>query len=153
MFKANNRNTRKSCEICSKLTIEHQNDVIDVVLVFLLLTLTIFHSFFQCFFSVVHFEQVNIGWVIPQKYLMPRCNATLPLCKSHFTSLDSFYIYPWKQQKTRPFVMFSGGIERDQWQLMAFKITQKSYKGLSVFGVSLRGNFWAHCTEKEVVIH
>ena len=42
-------NTRKRCEICSKLTIktpEHQNDVIDVVLVFLLLTLNIFRTFF-----------------------------------------------------------------------------------------------------------
>ena len=28
---------------------KHQNDVIDVVLVFLLLTLNIFHTFFWCF--------------------------------------------------------------------------------------------------------
>ena len=26
-----------------------------------------------------------------------------------------FFLYPWKQQKTRGFLMFSGGIERDQW--------------------------------------
>ena len=37
LFKVNYRNTRKSCEIC---------DVSDVVLVFLLLTLNIFHTFF-----------------------------------------------------------------------------------------------------------
>ena len=29
LFKVNNRNTRKGCEICSKLT-KHQNDVNDV---------------------------------------------------------------------------------------------------------------------------
>ena len=45
LIKIINRNTRKSCEICSKLTI-HQNDVVDVVLVFQLLTLIIFHTFF-----------------------------------------------------------------------------------------------------------
>ena len=31
--------------------------------------------------------------------------------------LVSFYT-PWKQQKTRSFLMFSGGIERDQWHEM-----------------------------------
>ena len=36
----------KRCEICSKLTIKHQNNAIDVALVFLLLTLNIFHTFF-----------------------------------------------------------------------------------------------------------
>ena len=48
MFKVSNRNTGKNWEICSKLTIkipERQNDVNDVVLVFLLLTLNIFHFF------------------------------------------------------------------------------------------------------------
>ena len=29
-------------------------------------------------------------------------------------SLVSFYT-PWKHQKTKDFPMFSGGIERDQW--------------------------------------
>ena len=29
---------------------KHQNDVIDVVLVFLLVNLKIFHTFFQCFY-------------------------------------------------------------------------------------------------------
>ena len=54
MYKVNNRNTRKRCEIRSRLTMKSQNDVIDVVLVSLLLTFNIFH-----FFSVVDFEQVN----------------------------------------------------------------------------------------------
>ena len=46
--------------VCSKLAIKHQNDVTDVVLVFLLLTLNIFHKFSV---SIVDFEQVNITWV------------------------------------------------------------------------------------------
>ena len=46
LFKVNNKSTRKRCEICSRLTI---NDVVDLVLVFLLLTLNIFHNFFSAF--------------------------------------------------------------------------------------------------------
>ena len=45
VFKVNNKNTRKRCDVCSKLTIKHQNDVNDVFLVFLLLTLDIFNTF------------------------------------------------------------------------------------------------------------
>ena len=46
-----------------KATIMHihnKNNVIDVVLVFLLLTLNIFHAFFSVF--SVDFEQVNVSW-------------------------------------------------------------------------------------------
>ena len=46
LFKVNISNTRKRCEIRSKLTKKHQNGVTDVVLVFLLLALNIFHTFF-----------------------------------------------------------------------------------------------------------
>ena len=45
LFQVINRNSRKRCEICLKL-IKYQNDVIDVILVFLLLTLNIFDTFF-----------------------------------------------------------------------------------------------------------
>ena len=38
-----------------------QNEVIAVFLVFLLLTMNIFHTFFSV--SVVDFEQVNVSWV------------------------------------------------------------------------------------------
>ena len=55
MFKVNNRNSRTRCEICSKLTIT-------TVLVFLILTLNIFHSLFCV--SIVKFGQANAGWVI-----------------------------------------------------------------------------------------
>ena len=49
MFKVNNRNTKKWCEICSKLTIKTP-DVNDIVLVSLILTLNIFHTFLWCFY-------------------------------------------------------------------------------------------------------
>ena len=39
LFKVSDRYTRKSCEICSHYQLKHQSDVIDVVLVFLLLTM------------------------------------------------------------------------------------------------------------------
>ena len=38
LFKFNNSNSRKRCAIYSKLTIKHQDDVNDIVLVFLMLT-------------------------------------------------------------------------------------------------------------------
>ena len=48
--------------MCSKLTIKtpHQRHS-DVVLVFLLLTINIFNTFFSV--SIVELEQVNINWV------------------------------------------------------------------------------------------
>ena len=45
LFKVKNRNTRKRCEIYSKLTTKHENDDNDVALVSLL-TLSVFHTFF-----------------------------------------------------------------------------------------------------------
>ena len=48
------------CEICSDLTIKTPNNINDVVLVFLLLTLNLFHHISQSF---VDFEQVNVNWV------------------------------------------------------------------------------------------
>ena len=59
VLKVNSENTRKICEIGSKLTIKKQNGVIDVVLVSSLLT-----DFTNCFaVSIVDFEQVNADWV------------------------------------------------------------------------------------------
>ena len=46
LLKVDNRNAKPKCKISSKLTIETQNDVIDIVLVSLLLTLNIFYSLF-----------------------------------------------------------------------------------------------------------
>ena len=49
LFKVNNRITRKRSEMCSKIKKKHQNDLNDVVLLFLLVTLNIFHNFFLVF--------------------------------------------------------------------------------------------------------
>ena len=49
LFKVNNRSTRKSCEICSKLTTETPEPRRDVFLVFLLLNLNMFQTFFPLF--------------------------------------------------------------------------------------------------------
>ena len=50
---------------CSKLTIETLEkgviDVIDIVLVFLLLNLNMFRTFFSV--SIVDFELLNVSWV------------------------------------------------------------------------------------------
>ena len=40
---------------------------VNVVLVFLLSTLNIFRTFFRV--SIVEFEQVNVNWIIDQKYI------------------------------------------------------------------------------------
>ena len=57
MFRVNNRNTRTSCEIWSKIT-RHQNDANGVILAPLLLT-----YFTPCSsVSAVNFGQVNAGW-------------------------------------------------------------------------------------------
>ena len=50
------RNTRKRLEIYSEFTVKTTENVIDFVLVFSLLTLNIFHTFFSV--SIVNFEQV-----------------------------------------------------------------------------------------------
>ena len=34
---------------------------------------------------------------------------------TYFMQLVSFYT-PWKHQKTRGFLMFAGGVERDKWK-------------------------------------
>ena len=63
----NNRNTRKRYEICSKLEqLEHQNSYNDIFLIFfLILTLSIIHSFFFRVF-IIDFEQVNVSWHLLQ---------------------------------------------------------------------------------------
>ena len=62
LFKVNNGNTRKKCEICSLLTLKttERRRTGDVVLVFLLYLRTYFTSFSSAF--IVDFEQVNVSW-------------------------------------------------------------------------------------------
>ena len=53
LFKDNNRNIESE-------QWKNQNDVINLILVFLLLTLNIFHTFSNV--SIVNFEQVHLNW-------------------------------------------------------------------------------------------
>ena len=68
LFKVNNSNIRKRCEICSKKTIK-----IDVVLVFLLLTLNIFHIFFLVFLLLTLSRKMISGYVSSSKILLKYC--------------------------------------------------------------------------------
>ena len=62
LVEVNNGSTRKLCEVCSKLTIKTQNDVIDVILVVFLKNE---NRFKICFVhSVVKFEQVNADFIL-----------------------------------------------------------------------------------------
>ena len=71
MFKVYNRNTRTSCEICSKLTI----DIRTMPLVSLLLTLTYFTPCSSV--CIVNFEQVKAGWLeSTELYLFFECRVT-----------------------------------------------------------------------------
>ena len=64
MFKVNNRNTRKRCEICSKLTIKIRGVVLDIFIV------NFEHIPHLCSgVSIVNFELVNAGWVTLTIYL------------------------------------------------------------------------------------
>ena len=66
IFKVNNRNPRKRCEICSKLTLKHQNDVSDVLLFLLLILLTIV-DFDQVMLAGLSFEtnEYKMKTIIP----------------------------------------------------------------------------------------
>ena len=56
------------CQLCGKLLNRHTcayqgvKNVSDVILVFLLLTLNIFHTFSSI--SIVDFERINVSWVV-----------------------------------------------------------------------------------------
>ena len=71
-FKASNRNTRKRCEICLKLTLKSPERRYWL----LLLTLNIFHTFFLVFFFV-NFEQVNFSWVVSTYFGSSRLRHTI----------------------------------------------------------------------------
>ena len=60
LFKVNNRNTRKRCEICLKLTIKHQNDVRHRSGVFIVNSEHISDLFLV--FLIADFEKVIVCW-------------------------------------------------------------------------------------------
>ena len=57
LFKLHNRNTRKKYEICSRLTTNTSENVINVIQASLSLTLDIFFSV-----SIFDCEQINVYW-------------------------------------------------------------------------------------------
>ena len=70
MFKVNNRNTRTRCEMCSKLTVKiSERRQCRRPMVSLLLTLNIFLTLFQCFYS--NFEQQKCRLRGSKKFLFP----------------------------------------------------------------------------------
>ena len=64
LFKANNRNTRKRCELCSKLTIKTRHWRRSGIFI-----VNFEHIYFTSFSSafIVDFEQLNVSWVITWK--------------------------------------------------------------------------------------
>ena len=82
------------CEIYSKLTVNTKNDVNDVILVSLSLTLNRFHMFSSVF--IVDFEHVNIDWVLINKYMINPFHTT------------GFFLYIHKTEKPRFSNVFRG---------------------------------------------
>ena len=97
LFKVNNRNTKKRCEICSKLIIlcEICFKVIDIVLVSLLLTVHIFHTF-----SGTSIVALSIIWfvgflsveILLNSLGTNRLKVTYPSLKKKYT-FPLYYIY------------------------------------------------------------
>ena len=100
LFKANNRNTRKRCEMCSKIIIKTQKDVIDVILMFLLLTVNIFHRFFYCFFCWPWKNTFLVSQI--QKFMASTCAFLCPLHKLfpfYLLLVSKCLMYPTLREK------------------------------------------------------
>ena len=72
--------------------------------------LSVFHHF-------VALALKRLNHFMPMFHLFQCFRLFRSICVTHFIPLVSFYT-PWKHQKTRGFLMFSGGLERDQWHEM-----------------------------------
>ena len=69
-------------------------------------------------YRILNIIIISSEWkLIYSDLLMIRVTVVNVLPLDHSMSLASFYT-PWKHQKTSGFLMFSGGIERDQWHEM-----------------------------------
>ena len=78
----------KSCEICSQSTIRYQNEVIDIIMVSLLLTLNIYHNFFYHFYCWLWTDHYLLGMIV---------QIAISLCWS--MSLDQYHIIHWRELK------------------------------------------------------
>ena len=72
LFRVNNSNTRKRCEICSKLTIKSPQRRSTVFIVNFEHVSHLFNPFSSV--STVGFEQVNICWVPPYQFMNVEIN-------------------------------------------------------------------------------
>ena len=87
LFKVSNGNTRTVCEICSKLTIRNQNDVIDAGLVHLDRQIWI-DSAHCSVVSIVEFEQVNARW--EKRLRQVQLIESFPYCEKIFQKIKNF---------------------------------------------------------------
>ena len=133
LFKVNNRNTRKRCKICSKLTKKtpEQHCLHSVAFI------VNFFNYFLPFSSVsiVDFEQVNVFWNLlftlnnKQTRKMTLTSEWVLHCQSIWTTFTHIYIKIWTQYAFRSFL--------DAIQLFSTKIIQDSLEELSVERLSL----------------
>ena len=103
LFKVNNKNTRKRCEVCSNLKImtpnrRHQNVINGLVLMPLLLTLTIFKkTIIYCFYSRLWTNKCLLEtWAIPQIFHPYLGKIKIKLDKAN-KILSNIFINFWVQ--------------------------------------------------------
>ena len=111
LFKVNNGNTGKRCEICSKLTIKTPERR-QWFLVSLLLTLNRFHILFWHYHCWLWTSKCQLGVrestdQAKSRFLRDRFQISLLIIIREFKRIN-FY-FPWNHQKTICFLTISGG--------------------------------------------
>ena len=91
-FKANNKNSRKRCELCTKLTMKNQNDVKTSFWCFLCYIWTCSTRFSSVL--IVDFEQGNVSWLLPTQFV------NMYSTKNGFSNFCKIY---WKTSGTKFF--------------------------------------------------
>ena len=121
LFKVNNLNTRKRCEICSKLTIK----TLELMDIF---EQNIFHFILFPNVSLVDFDQVNISWEIilwspPRNYFDIFITLFFPI----------FICYPHESiRKTKVFWCFQGD-QKETLERKGLRYCKKARKNVDQF--------------------
>ena len=121
LFKVNNLNTRKRCEICSKLTIK----TLELMDIF---EQNIFHFILFPNVSLVDFDQVNISWEIilwspPRNYFDIFITLFFPI----------FIFYPHESiRKTKVFWCFQGD-QKETLERKGLRYCKKAWKNVDQF--------------------
>ena len=121
LFKVNNLNTRKRCEICSKLTIK----TLELMDIF---EQNIFHFILFPNVSLVDFDQVNISWEIilwspPRNYFDIFITLFFPI----------FIFYPHESiRKTKVFWCFQGD-QKETLERKGLRYCKKARKNVDQF--------------------